>query len=314
MRRWKDIYEQYMSFSENPYFEDTFGHSVHHYTDIHALMSILRNRKLWLSDSDFLNDRNEVKYTLDLISNICYKEFDFNSREMNKIFDYVSRPTWNGQQVFIMSFSEQDDLLPLWSYYSQVDGYNISFNPPELISASRQNLDVDYKSNREVHKVSALDRVKINLSKVIYNEEQQTEIITKITKLMKKAVIDYRQGLLSGYMINKLLIEYAGILRFYSLNFKQIHFEPEQETRLTVLLEDKNLLKQYLNHRSSNGIVIPYIELNFSVDQFNSVVKKIMIGPKNNLDVSEKGLKSFLYHEDYKESIQITKSLIPLRF
>ena len=78
---------------------------------------------------------------------------------------------------------------------------------------------------------------------------------------------------------------------------------------------NKNIKKQIVKHRISNRVFIPYIELglNSNRKEGNLPIEKITIGPKNNLDIAEMGLRSFLESEGYYKII-IKKSKIPLRY
>lgn len=98
---------------------------------------------------------------------------------------------------------------------------------------------------------------------------------------------------------------------------KRFCFEQEHEYRMVIYVPDECLsaLKNegIYKFRISNGIMIPYLELNFDLD----AVKSITISPTIQIDIVEDSLKDYLKFcgikcDDYSKIIK--RSKIPVRF
>jgi hypothetical protein len=64
---------------------------IYHYTDINALENIIKNKTLWLSRYDFLNDKFEIVYLKKLIKKeIKNEKYDWETEDIYlKISDYI---------------------------------------------------------------------------------------------------------------------------------------------------------------------------------------------------------------------------------
>ena len=95
---------------------------------------------------------------------------------------------------------------------------------------------------------------------------------------------------------------------------KNKSFIQEEEHRLIVTIKEEKDRKKFVQFRPHNGAFIPYIELCF---EENFPIESVTIGPRNNIDIAEKGLKMFLMSLGYKvgkSGVEIIKSNIPLRY
>ncbi|SFL61315.1 DUF2971 domain-containing protein [Halanaerobium salsuginis] len=283
---------------------------IYHYTNINAINSILENKKLWLTKADYMNDKQEYIYAIEKIKKLCYENFRFNGKCMNKIFDYIVKPNQFEYGSFIISFSKDYDSLPLWSYYSNMEGYNIGFISTDLFSLTKKSVEVLFNQNIGRSDAKIGKDFNIIIDDVIYDEDMQNEIIMEIINRMGNVYNDYKNNNISEYYTNKLLINLAKTLQKFTIFFKQETFKSEKESRMIVTFEDQSIIKKVIEHRISNGALIPYIEIDFNVIPINSLT----IGPRNSIDIAEKGLSSFLYHQGYKDEIEVKKSKIPLRY
>lgn len=268
---------------------------LYHYTNIYGLEGILKNNKFWVSNASFLNDKTEIKYTLDLsrqyLSELC-EEKQINKKEAITFFDLFVRERLEQVSLdyYLLSFCTNEDSNLLWSNYSNNDGYNIAFKYPDISS--------DYFIETEEYPLSAY---------VIYDEVEQRKILKDyIEKIIE--IVEYVRDLKVEEIqdeIYRRLGLVIGALKLSSLFFKDKCFSQEEEFRIA-------FSKKKPFCRISNGAFIPYITAGFNKES----VTGITIGPKNNMDITMEGLIQFLKLHNYNHITKekIKKSCIPYRY
>jgi len=299
--------------------------SIFHYTSAEGLKSIIENKQIWFSKTDFLNDKDEIKHTYDLIENIIGGTRLLETRgdkELNKEIEefkgYLDKAllgegnSFNRVNSYSASFSMNGDSNLLWEGYSKDDGYNIEFNSNAI-----------YSIVCDVNKLN-LDCICIAHT-VIYEEEEQINLlknevidIYKIFKYCKKFdKLEEFENLISSNISNIVV---------YSLFFKSAEFKPEDEYRIIMSFVDDTIEERSFKIRVKNGAFIPYKEvliLKNTTGVNEMPINSITISPKNNLDIVENGIDYLLklnnvegIHEEAKwtNKIKIKKSEIPYRY
>ncbi len=263
---------------------------VFHYTNIYGLEGILSKGNFWVSDADFLNDKNEIKYTLELskriFPSICKKR-GISEEDLSVYTDLFnahirSMLDANKSNFYSLSFCINPDSNLLWANYSQNDGYCIAFDLKKFN---------EYLLNNKNHTVPGF---------VIYDNDEQ---IDKLEKLLNRIIDIIKEG---THLNSKLPSAFTA-LEFYSLFFKDKCFSQEEEYRI-IFYTKGNTHKT----RISNGTFIPYVETKFDTES----VIGVTIGPKNNMDITSEGLYKFLHQIkefDYSK-VKIGKSKIPYRY
>ncbi|MGO5067174.1 DUF2971 domain-containing protein [Clostridium sp. LCP25S3_F8] len=291
---------------------------LYYYTSISTLENIISKENIWLSNSKYLNDSTEINYTSSLIYDICEKYLN-EHREFDKLFKenieiLLHTIDIELRDTYILSLTENKDSLALWSNYSNYDGYNLAFNCDYF-----QNIFTEKKYrfiNKEENSILLNEGEDFlwYFGEVIYNKEHQQNIIKERIEFLYnlyKRFYEFKDEEDFKCLIVYVLYNIAYISTF----FKDESFKEEQEHRLVFRIINKNIKKQIVKHRISNRVFIPYIELDLNENrrEGNLPIEKITIGPKNNLDIAEMGLRSFLESEGYY-NIVIEKSKIPLRY
>ncbi|MEC5229996.1 DUF2971 domain-containing protein [Bacillus inaquosorum] len=271
--------------------------TLYHYTNIHGLDGILDKKEFWVSHSDFLNDKTELKYTLEISKTLLQDKLKDNELKDSILDEFnIALELMNNYSTYILSLSNNGDSNLLWSNYSNNDGYNIAFSFPDIIE------DFKYKQK--------YGNYYLYHSSVIYEKEHHIKAISE--------VIDYFIELAEKYVISdsyndKFITGITNIVRtiqLFSIFFKDNCFSQEEEYRIAIVPYYRKKI-QY-DCRISNGTFIPFIKLGFYKDR----VKGITIGPKNNMDITLEGLVQFLnlhgYNHISKDSIR--NSCIPYRY
>jgi hypothetical protein len=284
---------------------EKINEKVYHYTSLEGIMGILESESMWMTKSDFLNDVTEIvffktlkeeaiskldahitkTYGEGMFSDVVYKTF---IESFNSAYEMRFEKPVEVFEVYVLSLSENDDSLTLWGNYSKGNGYNISFDTNTLLKEVRE-----------------LDNFTIVYGKVIYDKTKQinalSESLLNTFDIVKK--IDSEPDELN----KELLAYFKSLITSYSIFFKHPAFSHEEEFRIALTANEK----ADVSFRSNGEIIIPYIEVEFEKKD----VKGIGIGPKNNNDIAENGISTFLDRLGYNVAeIKINKSSVPLRY
>jgi hypothetical protein len=298
--------------------EQSESNYLYHYTSNIGLMGIIEKNCLWVSRADFLNDSLEIAYLkeiLHFIINEIENSFEgiVDKRDSTgSILKYIIAQLKSAlkrypnlylqyaKQTFILSLSENNDSLTLFSNYSNGDGYNIGFNREDL---SIESGDI------------------VQAGKVRYNREDQENIIYN-------DIVDNYEFLIARLSnrskppedseISIEIRKYLNLINYkllnYSMFFKHPTFYQEEEFRIVFMIDEQDEHRR-INFRAFNSIIIPYIEIKL---KSRFPIEFITIGPKNNLDIAQKGVELFLSYNGYKiappPEVSILKSEIPLRY
>lgn len=233
--------------------------SLYHYTDLNALISILKNRQLWLTDSMYLNDSEEMLDGASILASTLLSDDLEPVSSGNK--KYISDAINNIKNrdipaYYIASFSEQDDLLSQWRAYGM---FCIEFEPSK-INNIRCAYVIDDKSQIARSSINTCDQ-SIQLYKM-----QGADTFAEQTTYMELVVA--------------------------SLRMKNEGFSEEKEHRMIVSVEGLDRAKQ-VKFRAKNDIVIPYITWDFDP----KAIKAIHVGPVKDKDLTRKSIENMLRHQ-----------------
>lgn len=281
---------------------------LYHYTNLHALYAIISTGLVWGTRSEFLNDFSELKYIKKVIEDVTDSiEEDAPERSFKeavlKNLNGIYFNTHHPSKCYLLSLTDISDLITNWSTYSNFDGYNIGLDATGL----HQILEHRYSN----HFISGY---------VIYDKELQEDIIKeefehylRQWKAFYPGAIEDQSRIAELFMFRILI---------YSYFFKHPSFKQEEEYRIAFFPENfAEGQKAEVKFRPSNGVIIPYIELNLkdiTGDRTNLPLKEVWIGPMNKMDNAFLGIDSFLsslgYDTETPDGTRIMTSVIPLRF
>ncbi len=111
--------------------------NIYHYTDINGLRGILQSDCIWLTSSDYTNDRRELHDGRDLFRKAIEKKFCLNgghNRVTEKIIEGIEKE--HVPHTYIASFSRSKNSLSQWRAYGKNgSGYMLTIDPQELRSS-----------------------------------------------------------------------------------------------------------------------------------------------------------------------------------
>ena len=274
--------------------KNNFPEKLYHYCNSSAFMSIIKNKCLWLSDTKYTNDKEEICAFKDAVGAalnelVCNKKI--NEEMANKIWiTYV----YNTLPGYISCFSEEDDLLSQWRSYGD-DGNGVA-------------IGVDFNS---------LSIERGGPFRMCTNEKKcYGRQVLYINELWKNEIKNFFKKILDGKK-NMGEVSPDDLSEIFNLSYytKNDGFKEEAEWRITYLpllmfeketmevVDDLPAFKE-IKFRSTRDKIISYFEFSFKPES----VKEIILGPKNNFDVET--LRMFLGANGFK-GVNIKKSKIP---
>lgn len=300
---------------------------VFRYSSPTVFEKTLSKKTLWFTRGDCFNDYEDgevvKKLYLDclgelLIEKIIDQEF-YVAAAITKIKHLVWLVgTETAEQIeckpFICCFSQENDSLQMWQYYSKggnYEGYNIGFRLNKLLSINPSFVD---------------------LGAVVYDEETQKKCIKRA---VSTAFRDYHENLkemqhltmgqeeLLHYVVDDLRRNLAKLSCF----FKRPCFSGEKEIRVIINVPINEHLRNSIwsgsgkpeeifpiRYRIQQALMIPYIEV-----EINPLsIEHVMIGPitsSNNIamEKNKEVINEFVYG-CLGRSVPVMSSAIPIRF
>ena len=123
---------------------------LYHYTTQTGLLGIIKNREIWATHTQYLNDRREFLHAVDLvrgeIQRLLYEQntgpgeaSTARTEALKRMHNSISLSPEH-INVCVCSFSEDSDSLSQWRAYGGSSGFAIGFSPEVLGAAvEKQN-------------------------------------------------------------------------------------------------------------------------------------------------------------------------------
>jgi len=287
---------------EEKYIKPYQGDLISHYTNLNSLISIISKPKpqFWASNSMFLNDEDEITHIRESIENDIYSHFPIAvankfSKWVLNLFNIMKVQI--SKNTFIISFSTEQDYLPLWSDYAQNCGCSINLSRKVI----KSNIDTSNMNNTETL---------IDYGVVSYDDFTKSNIIHEYVIILYQ---EYERISLRPVKINKRKLKriFTRLYMIASL-IKKEKFAPEKEFRF-VCNVDVTSDPSLLHFRESNGLIIPYVEVNSLFKNDKLPIKSITLGPRNSVKKVKSGLEDFFNSQGYA-NMEIIPSEIHLRY
>ncbi|WP_304507472.1 DUF2971 domain-containing protein [Anaerotignum sp.] len=293
------------------------GDKLYHYTTAEGIQGIVENRQFIATKSDFLNDKLEFLYSLEVLDKlidryIVNKElgrrlYRIIKAEMDELAiitpscQTVCIPEEDHISFYVVSFSKQENSALLWAEFTDFKGYCLGFDYEKLVQG--------FSSRSFLH------------GTVIYDEEVQ------ISCLLEALLSCIRRGVNDGYSDLEAIFEETGDIReeslieiggdmamvcsVYAMFFKSEFFKGEEEYRFVFspLATERGGRPRF---RILEQVFLPYIMVEFDGIGTPIPLESVMVGAKNNSDIAVRGVRSFLMGQGL--DIPVKLSDIPLRY
>lgn len=283
---------------------------LYHYTTQSGLLGIIKDRKIWATHTQYLNDRREFLHAVDLVREEIERLFkDKNTQTgqesaarmeaLERMRDMSSRSP-EGINVCVCSFSEAGDSLSQWRAYGGSSGFAIGF--------SQNVLQV------------AVEKQKFFLAPCIYDPATQLDIVRALVEEVLDEYLSKDPGI-EGWEPDKEIAEAfwetGGNLLAYLYRFapmlKDRAFAEEREWRII----SNPVFAQHLDYREGRSLIIPYYPLPLWENGQKTEIYEIIVGPTPDLERSIKSLRKMIMGRDGLEErwgyTPIKASQVPYR-
>jgi hypothetical protein len=271
------------------------GQKLCHYTSLEAAIGIIGDGDLWLTNSRYSNDDEELNYGHRLVDSVL------DDLENETTAD-ASRRDWlrklraqvraaRGDQVYVCCFCQKDNLLSQWRGYAENGGgVSVEFDPNGFTAIAGP--DCAYGLMR--------------LWKVFYDRDQQRKII--------RDCIDYTYWPAASEDGRIRFVVDA--LQFFMPTLKNGDFCEEQERRLIFTPYATALPKP--RFRTRRGLLIPYFSLRELSgpaglgSSFKLPIMGMLIGPGLHRALNVESARMMLAKHEYL-NVPVQASTTPYR-
>lgn len=198
-----------------------------HYTTYFGMAGIISSKAIWCGQIQYLNDTSELRHGLDILAEVCRRDFDKMSC-LSGIWDRAKG--FREVNVFVCSFTDAGDLLSQWRGYTGEGGVALEFSFDKL-------------------KVKAKE-ANFSLEKCVYSEAEKVELTREF---LRKNLSDSTLRTSENGGADRLIWRFLPI----AARFKHSSFAEEQEWRLIsrpIPLGDANL-----KVRATSRGLVPYM-------------------------------------------------------
>ncbi|MBQ9091734.1 MAG: DUF2971 domain-containing protein [Anaerotignum sp.] len=293
------------------------GEKLYHYTTAEGVRGIVENREFMATKSDFLNDKLEFQYAVEVMERLTEKYIvneSLRERFFSKLKKEIDRlgiiaPVCDdhyckddGLSFYVVAFSKLQNNALLWAEFTDFKGYCLEFDYMKLVEGFQHRVFLH--------------------GTVIYDEEEQMNgllesLLSCIRNLQENDMTDLEgffeeEAEISEASLDKLVAEMAVVVSVYAMFFKKSFFEGEEEYRFIFppVINELGMAKP--DFRLLDQIFLPYIMVEFDRKLEEIPLESVMVGAKNNSDIAVRGVKYFLRSQELE--IPVLLSDIPLRY
>jgi hypothetical protein len=251
---------------------------MYHYTSPDGLLGMVKSKALWATDVRYLNDAQEFQYARAM----ALDSFDAFRDTQGKPPDQIAQEEFRRslgaagkKRIYVISFSEEGDLLSQWrAYCPPSGGLSLGFPPQPLAHATR-----------------------CTLFPCIYDVSTQREFLKALIDAWYE---DYLKGIPAFQSTNKRDAVRSTDLTIWFLAlaavFKHPGFREEREWRLVTRgdIYSRNQL-----FRAGRSGIVPYIERPLAAPGYPIRLRRIVVGPNPHQPLTIGALKSLLVKEGW---------------
>lgn len=263
--------------------------SIFHYTTPAGVIGILRDRKIWGSEIQHLNDSTELRFASEWMLEEWKRQKPNNLKRALNLQPALKDFSTSGMsllkkavqhvRLFVTSFSLREDLLSQWrAYCAKGNGYSIGFDATSFLGGPATGTA---------------------LVKCVYTKREREDLCRALIEGWAESEYEGWRGQIAvEHFLRNCLIVLAAI--------KDASFVEEQEWRLVTVAGARKI-----KFRSGRHGIVPYIETPIDVDG-GLKIAKVWIGPNTNHIASESAVRVILNEGMYK-SVSIKSSETPYR-
>ncbi|WP_084238538.1 DUF2971 domain-containing protein [Sphingomonas asaccharolytica] len=236
---------------------------IYHYTDYQAFASMMSTGELWASHHTSMNDFKEIDHAWDVLaiqtSNLLHRK-----EYVGDIFCEVEKIFKEDVNIFICSFTREENALSQWRAYAGPDGVAISFS-------------------EDLFSYSALEPT-YDLGAVVYDEQEKAELALPIAKKLAAAFNEGKSREQIEGVARGLKSDFARVAPF----MKSSGFSEEEEVRLVSYGHGHEIFERKGKFGTVKFIKISFDQAFKCVESLDFSIVNILSGPALDQDRSVK--------------------------
>lgn len=274
--------------------------TLYHYTNLGAAKNILESHSIWLTKIHYMNDSEEYKRALNKTKELIDERLSSLSSEERELLQTLNQRVVSvrNTNLCVGCFSAEKDLLSQWREYGgKGGGVSIGFRTSNLTEVTRTK--------------------GFKLWRCIYNPQEQELILEDFLDMILQAynsmISTIKKWELDLETFREKLVGFAMTwLVQISAIIKHPSFSEEKEWR--IISQSMSNRDENFGVRSSNEKLIPYYELNLSLErnEQNTFIANIITGPASDDELLSDPITTLLSMNNY-ENFGVGSSNIPLR-
>lgn len=283
--------------AKNKYLVQYSGEGLYHYTDLNALISIISEHDLWLTNSMFSNDDNEIKHGYSIAHGVVQKRIKqnqngFKTGYYKRVEELLNKPSHG---VYFCCFCEEGNRLSQWRGYAENGtGVSIGFNSTGFTRFTGSDMPPE--------KIGLM-----RLWQVYYKDSEKREIVEAALDLIPEIHMHEPEDSIAEHT--------AAAIHFFLPTFKNKDFEEESERRLIFTPSKSCIVPPKYRYRKQ--MLVPYYSLKSLMVAQNSVidklpVTKVMVGPGIRKDINKESIEMLLHNNGYTD-VSVSVSDTPYR-
>jgi len=254
---------------------------LYHYTTQAGLLGIIKDRTIWATHTQYLNDRREFLHAVDLVGReigrlLTAGQTAAGMIALDKMRSILSKSP-ESINVCVCSFSETSDSLSQWRAYGRSSGFAIGFTQNVL--------------------QAAVEKQQFDLAPCIYDPAKQLEIVRGLVEEVLDEYVSKDPGI-EGWKPDdegaEMFWETGGNLLNYLYRYapmlKDQAFSEEREWRII----SPPVFAQILDYREGRSLIIPYYRLPLWEEGNKTEIHEIIVGPTQDVDRSIKSVRKMI--------------------
>lgn len=290
---------------------------VMHYTTAEGLLGVIQRQELWATRSDFLNDREERKGFIAIgLPRICEAVVDLNlpsataverKAATNQLVESLASLVFEDHAYFasLSSFPKYDidhGLLSQWRGYGKDGGYAIVFDRQKLDRALIQEfMSHDYRL--------------LKMDDVAYYGGQTDDLDgPSVAQLMNHANAireslnlvpsEQRSSVFEAFIMSSALYKHRGFREEAEVRIVAVPTSEKIRAVEKCMAIPSSRTKKAINFRSREGLIIPYIPLKLTSDQYPELpISRIIVGPHPDADRRQLAVEALLAERCVKAEV-----------
>jgi hypothetical protein len=253
---------------------------LYHYTTQKGFLGILKNREIWASGIQHLNDASEFTYAVDIALR-ALENMKMDDPIRTQLYAIVSTLQFSWD-VFVTSLSAEGDQLGQWRAYCSGGGFSIGFDVAALRKlAGPQGFELQQCTYRSAEHDADIERVVEEAVRVPPSQQATFSLLQNFLSLAPK--------------------------------LKHPSFEAEREWRLFNVLPAPLNGSTDIHYRVGKSFFIPYRKFQLGSSE-QLPIREIVIGPTAHPDLSRWTVRNCLFTHGLTPTIaNIRNSTVPYR-